>query len=41
MTTTARGGRVEVALRPSTDADREFLIGLYGSTREEELAQVP
>ncbi|MSW68464.1 MAG: GNAT family N-acetyltransferase [Actinobacteria bacterium] len=27
-------------MRPSTDADREFLVGLYGSTREEELAQV-
>jgi ribosomal protein S18 acetylase RimI-like enzyme len=30
-----------VALRPATDADREFLVGLYGSTRDEELSQVP
>jgi len=29
-----------VALRPATDADREFLIGLYASTRDEELSQV-
>ena len=27
-------------LRPVTDADRAFLVELYGSTREEELAQV-
>lgn len=39
MATTARG--VEVVLRPSTDADHEFLVGLYGSTREAELSQVP
>jgi ribosomal protein S18 acetylase RimI-like enzyme len=29
-----------VALRPATDDDREFLVDLYGSTRDEELAQV-
>ena len=28
-------------LRPVTDDDREFLLALYASTREEELAQVP
>jgi ribosomal protein S18 acetylase RimI-like enzyme len=27
-------------LRPATEADREFLLGLYASTRESELAQV-
>jgi GNAT superfamily N-acetyltransferase len=27
-------------LRPVTDADRAFLVGLYASTREEELAHV-
>jgi ribosomal protein S18 acetylase RimI-like enzyme len=32
--------RAQVALRPVTDADREFLVGLYGSTRDEELSQV-
>lgn len=31
----------EVVLRPSTDADRDFLVGVYGSTRAEELSQVP
>ena len=41
MPTTARDSRVQVSLRPSTDADREFLVGLYGSTRAEELARVP
>lgn len=40
VATTARDSRTEVVLRPSTDADREFLVGLYGSTREQELAQV-
>lgn len=30
----------EVALRPVTDADRDFLMGVYGSTRDEELSQV-
>lgn len=29
-----------VDLRPVTDADREFLLEVYGSTRAEELAQV-
>ncbi|TGN64136.1 GNAT family N-acetyltransferase [Nocardioides eburneiflavus] len=41
MATVTPDSRVDVTLRPSTDADREFLVGLYGSTREEELAQVP
>jgi ribosomal protein S18 acetylase RimI-like enzyme len=27
-------------VRPATEADREFLLGLYASTREAELAQV-
>ena len=31
---------VSVSLRPVTDADREFLIAVYGSTREKELNQV-
>jgi len=30
-----------VSLRPVTDEDREFLLALYGSTREAELAQLP
>lgn len=30
-----------VALRPVTEADRDFLVELYGSTRDEELSQVP
>jgi ribosomal protein S18 acetylase RimI-like enzyme len=29
-----------VTLRPVTDEDREFLVGVYGSTRAEELALV-
>lgn len=29
-----------VELRPVTDADREFLVGVYASTRDEELSQV-
>lgn len=29
-----------VQLRPATDDDREFLVGLYGSVRAEELAMV-
>ena len=29
-----------VTLRPVTEADREFLVGVYGSTRDEELSQV-
>lgn len=31
---------VNVSLRPVTDADQEFLIGVYASTRAAELAQV-
>lgn len=30
----------QVVLRPVTEADREFLVGVYGSTRDEELSQV-
>jgi ribosomal protein S18 acetylase RimI-like enzyme len=30
----------QVALRAVTDADRDFLVGVYGSTRDEELSQV-
>jgi ribosomal protein S18 acetylase RimI-like enzyme len=33
-------GTVAVSLRPVTDADREFLLTLYGSIRDEELSQV-
>ena len=33
-------GSVDVSLRPVTDADQEFLIGVYASTRAAELAQV-
>lgn len=33
--------RGEVALRPVTEGDREFLCELYSSTRTEELSQVP
>jgi ribosomal protein S18 acetylase RimI-like enzyme len=40
MTALARPQRVDVALRRSADADREFLVGLYGSTRDDELSQV-
>jgi ribosomal protein S18 acetylase RimI-like enzyme len=31
----------EVGLRPVADGDRPFLVELYGSTREPELAHVP
>ena len=31
---------VDVSLRPVTDTDQEFLIGVYASTRAAELAQV-
>jgi ribosomal protein S18 acetylase RimI-like enzyme len=31
----------DVLLRPATDADRDFLLGVYASTRDEELSQVP
>jgi ribosomal protein S18 acetylase RimI-like enzyme len=39
---TARGDTVvdEVVLRPATDADREFLLAVYGSSRDEELSRV-
>jgi GNAT superfamily N-acetyltransferase len=30
----------DVTLRPATEADREFLVGIYASTRDEELSQV-
>jgi ribosomal protein S18 acetylase RimI-like enzyme len=31
----------KITLRPVQDADDEFLLKVYGSTREQELAQVP
>ena len=31
----------KVTLRPVQDSDDEFLLKVYGSTREQELAQVP
>lgn len=31
----------EVVLRPAGDADRDFLLGVYASVREEELRPVP
>ena len=31
---------VDVSLRPATDADQEFLIGVYANSRAAELAQV-
>jgi ribosomal protein S18 acetylase RimI-like enzyme len=31
----------QITLRPATGDDREFLVGVYGSTRDEELSQVP
>jgi ribosomal protein S18 acetylase RimI-like enzyme len=37
----ATGGGAEVALRPPADADEPFLLSVYASTREEELAPVP
>ncbi|MBJ7356804.1 GNAT family N-acetyltransferase [Nocardioides sp.] len=36
----ATTGSATVVLRPVTDADRDFLVGVYGSTRDEELSQV-
>lgn len=30
----------QIDLRPVTDADREFLVGVYGASRDEELSQV-
>jgi ribosomal protein S18 acetylase RimI-like enzyme len=35
------GAAPAVSLRPATAADRDFLLGVYASTREPELAQVP
>jgi ribosomal protein S18 acetylase RimI-like enzyme len=40
MSTARATGTAEVSLRPVTDADREFLLCVYGSTRAEELSQV-
>lgn len=37
---TASTAAARIALRPVTDADREFLVECYGATRAEELAQV-
>jgi GNAT superfamily N-acetyltransferase len=34
------GGGGAVALRPAAPEDEEFLVALYGSTREQELSQV-
>ena len=31
----------KIALRPVQESDNEFLLKVYGSTREQELAQVP
>src|ERR1041385_9254078 len=31
---------IDISLRPVTDADQEFLVGVYASTRAAELAQV-
>jgi RimJ/RimL family protein N-acetyltransferase len=33
--------RAEITLRPVTDADEDFLLSVYGSSRADELAQVP
>jgi ribosomal protein S18 acetylase RimI-like enzyme len=42
METEARGaGRAQVERRPVRDADLPFLMRVYASTRQEELAQVP
>jgi ribosomal protein S18 acetylase RimI-like enzyme len=40
MSSTSDAVTTKVALRPATDADREFLVGVYASTRDEELSQV-
>ena len=40
MTDSTLKSPVSVSLRPVTNADREFLIAVYGSTREKELNQV-
>jgi hypothetical protein len=31
----------KITLRPVQESDNEFLLKVYGSTREQELAQVP
>lgn len=41
MTAINAAATAAVVLRPSTDADRDFLVRVYGSTRADELAQVP
>jgi ribosomal protein S18 acetylase RimI-like enzyme len=40
MSSTRPAETDEVQLRPVTVADRDFLVGVYGSTRDEELSQV-
>ena len=40
MTPTCATATSDVTLRPATDADREFLVDVYGSTRDEELSQI-
>jgi ribosomal protein S18 acetylase RimI-like enzyme len=40
MTSRSHTATDEVALRPATCDDREFLVGVYGSTRDQELSQV-
>jgi GNAT superfamily N-acetyltransferase len=34
-------GDPQITLRPATDADDNFILRCYGSTREQEMAQVP
>jgi len=40
MPTSPSAATAAVALRPAVAEDRDFLVGLYGSTREAELSQV-
>jgi ribosomal protein S18 acetylase RimI-like enzyme len=40
MTPTSDTTTGAVTLRPATDADRDFLVDVYASTREDELSQV-
>ena len=40
MTSRSQAATDVVALRPATDDDRDFLVGVYASTRDEELSQV-
>ena len=40
MPSTRLTDNAQVTLRPVTDDDREFLVGVYGSSRDEELSQV-